>query len=277
MPRVMFWLGYDNPFCEFVKAGWGLGLLGVLSGLLATHGREDGRPGRRDVLRGACTAATAFALLLILALIPLARGRAHLDSATRATWTGDYGLALSSLERAAAVLPVLRENTAYVAQMGLLQYRLGHRDTPEAQLYMAGQCERQSRCFEAESLCLRLLERERLSNAIRRECVRALLRRGIHDLNGNQTEHAIRLLERVVAEEPENLKANYALQLAYLRVGRHGELRELVDRMQWVYACFQVPTVRPVLATAHENLCLAHYREGEPLASYVSWQRTKKP
>ena len=277
VPQLVVSLGYDNPFCEFAGPGWGLAILGIATSLLALLGQDLKAARRRDMLCGMGVALALFVVLLLGALSPLVRGRAYLDRATRATWSGDYAHALECLERAGVILPVLRENSAYVAQSGLLHYRLGFRDTPEALVYLASWYEEDSRSFEAESIWLNVLERGGLPGAIRRECLRALLRRAIHDLNSGQTDHAAELLERILMEAPASLKANYALQLAYLRTERCAELHELVERMHWIYACFQVPTVHPVLATGHENLCLAQYRQEDASGAYASWQRIRKP
>lgn len=277
IPRILFWLGYDNPFCEFARAGWMMAVLGAMlavGGLWAVH--EPGSR-RKAILSGLYASGGVFSVLFTIAMLPFVVGYGRLDEATRATWAGDYSGALRWLESAGRILPVLRENTAYVEQSGLLHYRLGQLDTPEARLHKAGQLEGQSRDQEAEALYLSLLEDAAASGAVRRECLRGLLRKGISSLNSGKTDRAVQLVAFVLAKSPTDLKANYALQLAYLRSGRFRELEALTQRMKWVYGFFHVPTTRPVLATGYENMQLAEFRSGDARAAFENWRQSRRP
>ena len=81
----------------------------------------------------------------------------------------------------------------------------------------------------------------------------------------------------MLREEPCNLKANYGLQLAYLRTGRRAELGSLVRRIEATYAYFQMPTKEIVLASSHENEMLAALRRGDMESTFRYAVKAKKP
>jgi hypothetical protein len=113
--------------------------------------------------------------------------------------------------------------------------------------------------------------------AVHREAVRAILREGTHALNGGRYDSACEWLEFVLREEPCNLKANYALQLAYLRTDRLADVVWLVRRIEATYAHFQMPTKDIVLALSHENEMFAALRAGDADKTFDAAIRTKKP
>jgi hypothetical protein len=81
----------------------------------------------------------------------------------------------------------------------------------------------------------------------------------------------------VLREEPCNLKANYALQLAYLRTDRRVDVVRLVRRIEATYACFQMPTKDIVLALSHENEMFAALRSGDANTTFEAAVRTRTP
>lgn len=277
--RLATWfetLGYSNRFCQFVRSGWAAALCGM--GLLVLgECLPEGRPHRRR-LALALAAGVATCLAWVgAAAVPVVVASQRLEQARRATARGLYDEAAASLDRAAAILPALGEDTSYVAQRGLLDFRRGRGDSPAGRLFHANLLERQGRQGQATLAYRALFASEVRGSAVHREALRALLREGTCALNAGRTDGAIATLEEVLAEDPCNLKANYALQLAYLRADRPADLADLVRRLEATYAHFQMPTKAIVLASSHENEMMAALRGGDADATFGHSIGAKRP
>jgi tetratricopeptide (TPR) repeat protein len=273
---LLEWLGFTEPFCEFIGKGWILALLG-LSGLLTAACVAD-RAVHRDRITHVARLAVAQLIpaAAVAWLLPFAAGH-QINAAQTLARQGDYAGALGTLEGAGEILPIVREDTYYVAQVGLLSHLLGDGERPESLLYRANLLERASRYAEAADGYGRVLANAPADSACAREASRALLRCAIHDLNSGQVERAIDALSAVLDREPCNLKANFTLQLAFLRSGRGDELTRLVDEMRAVYAWFQTPGKKPVLSFAHHNLFVAALDAGRPDEALRQYRRSQRP
>jgi tetratricopeptide (TPR) repeat protein len=236
------------------------------------------REGHRE--RITHSARLAVAQLTVAAIVawalPFVSGD-RVNAAQARTRVGDYAGALRQLELAGRILPVLREDTYFVAQTGLLHHLLGRDDTPEGRLYRAVLLEKSGRDLEAADGYAALLRELPRSSACAREAARALLRCGLNDLNSGRVGLAIEELEAVRSYEPINLKANFTLQLAYLRTGRADELPDLVDQLRATYAWFQSPAKKPVLAFAHHNLFVAALQDGDASEALRQHRKSLRP
>jgi hypothetical protein len=90
-------------------------------------------------------------------------------------------------------------------------------------------------------------------------------------LNAGETESSIQSLETVLNADAANLKANYVLQLAYLRASRFDSLRSLARTMRKTYLSFSDDRRLPIMATAQENLAYASYLENDPMGAQKVW------
>jgi tetratricopeptide (TPR) repeat protein len=277
--RLSTWfetLGYSNRFCQFVKPGWIAALFGMTL-LVLGECLPGGRLARRRVCLAMTAATATFLTGVLLVAIPVVIAAQELERARESTALGLYDAAEKYLDRAVEALPSLREDTFYIAQKGLLDFRMGREDTPAGRLFHANLLERQGRYARA------ILEYEALvlespnGSAVHREALRAILREGAMALNAGRSDNAINWLEQVLREDPCNLKANYALQLAYLRTGRRVDLERLVRQIEATYVYFQIPTKTIVLASSHENEMFAALRERDMNATFRYAVRAKNP
>jgi hypothetical protein len=255
-------LGYSNRFCQFMRPGWVAAMLGACATLMSEC-LPDGRLRRRRLLRAGWASTGAVVAGCLLSLVPLTAASFEIWRAREATFRGRPGAAVRHLRRAATALPALREDTYYVAQLGLLQWRMGWSHLPEARLFAANIVERQGMYDQALEVDRDLVVHMPPDSAVHREASRALLRAGIYALNGGRLDRATELLEAVLHDEPCSLKANYALQLAYLRSSRHRDLVRLVDRIVATYQYFQFPTKSVVMSSSNDNLFLDAVRNGD--------------
>jgi hypothetical protein len=276
LPVLVEASGYSDRFCQFIRPGWFAALAGA-SGILFSSVAAGGVLRPRRVLaavRAGLTMATVGVVLGAGALLATAW---QLDRARDATAFGNDQDACRYLEAAATILPALREDTFYVAQLGLLHWRLGRDDSPYARLARAGLLERDGLGAQALEIDHDLLATEPAGSAIGREAGRAVLRAGINALNSGRIQSAIALLETTIAHEPCDLKANLGLQLAYLRAGRWRDVGRMVRRIEAVYARFQFPTKAVVLSFSHENARLAAFEAGDLETALVEGYKAKHP
>jgi hypothetical protein len=264
------WFGYSNSFCQFAKTGWGLALLGWLAVVLASV-RPSGDPDERlarDALR---SAGLVVAPAVVLALLPAVIGGWEIDRARDAGERGEAALALDRMRLATAVVPILGQTSEIALQRGLLASRLGE-DTPEATLYQARVLETQGKREEAETFFASLLSDDAVPGPVRREAARGILRRGIRELNSGETVPAIQSLEAVLAADPCDVKANYVLELAYLRAARFASVADLAVRLRATYRFFRDDAKMSVLASAQENVAYAAYLQDRPAEAHALWQ-----
>jgi hypothetical protein len=272
---LLDWFGYSNAFCFFVRAGWGLAIAGSLLVSIALCRRPRG-PDRHCIVAASRSGGAALALALAIGLLPAALCAFQVERARVAAERGSYALSLSRLELAERLLPMTRQNSDLVDQVGLLQARLGM-PTPEATLHRAKTLERLGRLDEAEALFASILREGAPAGPIRREASRALLRRGIRELNSGEAKSAIDSLEGVLDADPCNVKSNYALQVAYLRSMRFDSVGPLAARMRKVYRFFNTLTKLPVLAATEENVAYAAYLAGDGMAAHTAWSKLSDP
>ncbi|WP_435011303.1 tetratricopeptide repeat protein [Tundrisphaera lichenicola] len=277
--RLAVWfdtLGYSNRYCQFLNRGWIASLFGMTL-LILGECLPGGKSDRRRFVRAATVGVATFVVGTLAVSIPVVTAARHLERARRATALGLYDRAGDYLRRATAALPALAEDTFFVAQTGLLDFRMGRDRTFEGRLFRANLLERQGRYAQAMQVYQALVAEAPKNSAVGREALRSILREATHALNGGRFDDAVHWFEAVLREEPCNLKANYALQLAFLRTGRRAEIDLLVRQIDATYAYFQMPNKAIVLALSHENAMFAALREGDAEEVFIDAVKVKKP
>jgi hypothetical protein len=268
------WFGYSKSFCLFASTGWGYALTGAVLLLVAVCRARSG-PDRRRIVEACGVGAALLGAASALCLLPAALCAFQIERAHDAAERGLLAVSLERLELAARLLPMIRENGDVVDQIGSLEARLG-RQTPAANLHYAKTLERRGKLDEAQHVFASVL-RESSEGTIRREAERGLLSRAIDQLNSGQAEDAVANLEAVLAADPCNLKANYAMEAAYLRVRRLESVEALAARMRAVYKYFGSITKVTVLAAAQENVAEAAYLRGDALAAHLAKKKLSDP
>lgn len=244
------WLGYTNTFCQFVAPGWFLALLGNVALLLAClfEGRE------LKVMR-IRTQVQRFAFVAVVSCgvawsWPICASR-DLSAAARDVHRGHHANALEKLGMAGRLFPPLQQDTWFVVQLGLSEYRAG-RDTSHARLYQAGLMERGGQKQLANDMLRQVMAQSDTNSAVYREACRGLLRQAIRSLNSGHDKRAIREFESVLRAEPCNIKALYSLQMAHARLGHSDLVDRYRSQMEKVYSFASFPNRKVVLAAAAE-------------------------
>lgn len=276
LQTVLYALGYTNPFCQFIGPGWFVALVAAMGLLLAAWSADGTIQPRRVVVSIRYVLGFGFACS-VAALSPLLIAAFLLAAAREATASGEYELASSYCLEAAAALPILDEDSAFTMQLGLLDWRSGRMDSPHARTCQAEAYERQGQDAVAAQAYRDVMRSVQPGSSVHHEACRGLLRLGIVAFNTGALNRAIELFETVLAQEPCNIKANFALQLAYLRTSKRPELERLVRRIDSIYARYQYPTKMLVVAFSHENAKLAAYLDGDLADSIRHDFRAKHP
>jgi hypothetical protein len=272
---VVFWLGYCSAFCLFARLGWLMALLGA--GCVAASACRGEHRFDFTVMRVACSRCARSSLALLVATaLPAGFCALQIERARSAAERGEFALALGRLEWARTLVPLLRTNGDVVDQIGLLHARLGLQ-TPESMLHSSQVLIRHGRFDEGEGPLVSMEDDPALPLTVRLEAARALLRRGIRQLNAGATAASIATIESVLRSDPGNIKANYALEIAYLRTGRFESVAPLAGQMRKVYHSINTITKPPVLAAVEENVAYAAYFAGDVAAAHAARQLLGDP
>lgn len=251
------WLGYTSSFCQFVSKGWvfamGSFAMFILGGL-RSRGRLDLALARSCLKYG----VASFCVFVSLGMIPIAHTAYQIGEAHKSVQKGLYEGALIRMEKAAWTMPIISEDSYFFAQKGLIAYRAGLA-TPESHYHQASVFERDGFYYQAEQLYSELLDEFGYRADVRRECLRALNRAGVYDLNTQQLESAERKLLRTLAWDPTDLKANYTLQMIWQRMRNDEGLAKLSGDMVTIYTYFQAMNKKPVLNFSRRNLEFSKY------------------
>jgi len=268
------WFGLSDWFASFLKIGWPLALAGAVAVLLALA-REAGPDALRTAQKLVLHGGAVFLALFILALAPVFIGRTCLVAAKRCAQRGEYAPARRLMGWGARCVPAVTQDGEYLMQSGLLATALGL-PGPEAAYYRARLAEDAGFHFQARTMYLEGLSANRSQPALLREDVKGVLRHAAYAMKAGELDSATFLLEQALAADPADLKANYSLQLAYLRSGNIDGLRALQQRMIKVYALFNTPVKEPVLANSVENQAVAELLRGDSAAALKLWIQAKR-
>jgi hypothetical protein len=276
--EITEWFGLGSWFGQCLARGWVFAVAGTVLLLLARLAHSLRRSeGDEAATTAPCVVCGAFAAgVFAIAVGSYFVCAHHLAAACDLARSGDPEVALGALSRAAAALPALGEDGAYVSQVGRLEAEL-RRATPAAAFHRAQRLAEDGFAQQARDAMLAELSVAPPGSALQRELVKGLLSRAIAEMNSGQLNPAIVLLETILAADPANLKANYVLQLACVRAGRLDELRLLTVRMRETYRFLNTPTKRSVLAAAQEHLAVAELASGGPAQALAHWRHAKRP
>jgi hypothetical protein len=275
-PRhLLEWFGYSNAFCFFSGAGWPIAIAGAVSMLIGLCRRPTGIDLGRSTA-AARAGASSLVVLGLAALAPAAGCAIEIERARDALELGATGLSLERLQWAAHLVPAVRRDSGFLEQIGMMQSRLGI-DSAEARLHRAIVLQRQGEFEPADALLASVAGEPSAAEAVRREAARGLLRRGIRSLNSGELANATDTLEAVLRVDPTNLKANYALEIAYLRASRFDAVPALAERVRGIYHYIGTVTKVSVLGANDENLAMAAYLRGDALEAHRAWQKLSDP
>ncbi len=262
LPSLVEWLGFTNTFCQFVRRGWWLALLGMSCLLLYTL-FENGRASMLRMRWAVRTMLWAGCLAAVVAWIPPLRASTILSRAAASTQRGDHDQARRCLIAAGQTWHPLREDTWYIVQRGLTEFRLGT-GSPYAKYHAARACE-EARQFEVAVDAYRdLAQNRRVPSPIRREACRGVLRHAVRAVNAGNWEQAVRGVRLVLEVEPYNIKALYALHLCYVHVGDGAALRDVSMQLARVYAYLNYPDKQIVLGKSNELATKARLLAQQP-------------
>lgn len=270
---LLLWLGYSNAFCQFVGKGWFFAVIGsfmLLFASLRTKGEfAFGRAGLVLVV---------FTIALVGAAVvgwsqPFRASRC-VREARQAFSNQEYARSLQKLNDAVALLPVLAEDTYYVAQRGAIESAL-RRDTEYTRLQSAIGLERQARYDQAFTVLQPLIESE--TPAIRREALRGLMRFAIQDYNSGRFELADQRFQMVLRRQPCNVKLLYLMQVQAIRQSRSHQVDAMRDRMYAASNHFRFGTKKILRAAAQQNCAVATGMHGDANEIWDSQRRAKRP
>jgi hypothetical protein len=255
LDEVLMWLGFSPSFCQFVGRGWFSGLFGsfiLAVSFMRTGREEDGFRGKFNLSPNIPLILVCGAFMLSAAcLIPVVMAGRELTAARTAAAEGRLSESLHHLELMEAWVPVFAYNTDVIYQRGWLEHKSGF-NSEAAQLCSAIREEGEGFDSRAAQSYSDLLERV-ADGPIRNEAYRGALRLAIKDFNAGLIDRAANRLGRLQAIDPTCLKANYALQLTYLRTFRKEELEREVARFEALYGCFQSLEKNGLIAAAHRR------------------------
>lgn len=255
--EIQTWLGYTSSFHQFISKGWILANLSfflILLFLFRSKGTLD-LPLIRYSLK---VSLASFTLLGLLGTLPIAHSAYQMGQAHKAMLRADYEQAYQSLNRATWSMPIIREDSRFFMQKGLIAYRL-KQATPEADYYRASVLESDGFYQQAEVLYSNILQVSGHRADVRRECLRAIARAAVYDMNTQQLELAENKFRQVLAWDPTDLKSNYSLQLILQRKRDIEGITELTATMRRVYQDFAAKNKAPVLQNAERNLEFATF------------------
>ena len=270
---LLLWLGYSNAFCNFVGMGWVMAMIGSSLLLLCSLQRdgifEFGRAG---------LALSFFTACVVLAAgvgwsLPF-RASQHINRSAELSSQRQFAESLAQLQKAVSLLPVLAQDTYYIAQRGTLEKELGQQ-TDYTRLRDGIKLERDGRYDQAYSAISSLVESD--NPAIRREALRGVMRFAIQDYNSARFELSHDRFWVVIRHQPCNMKLLYLMQLQGIREGRP----ELVNSMRdWIYEAtnrMAFGTKVILRSAANQHCAIAAGMESNAQAISDAQDKAKRP
>lgn len=255
LPEITMWVGYTDGFCQFAGRGWFCGLFGSIL-LFASFSRPVRvltEPAKMATWRFLGAALIAGIVLEGLWLVlPLMAG-VEIYQAHRDADIGELAAAKQHLDRAFVFLPSLRFGTDMLFEKGWLDQRTGQTNSPESALVRAIEEEEEHLVGRAWEHYERLLDPKN-PDEVRAEAFRGALRLTLRDLNSGSEAKAAARLAALLNDDPSCIKANYALQLADLRLHRKAELERDVAKFETLYKTFESLGKIAPIASAHKRL-----------------------
>ena len=270
---ILVWLGYSNVFCQFARPGWFHSLIGsVLLMLISLTG-----PAQLNVRRAGFAILYSFVMILagvVFAMQGPFGAKPTLQRAMEATGRGDYQQAREQLELCGRQFPVLRQDTYFIRQLGLIEFRL-QRSTDHARLYQATEHDSYGRYEQAFQIWRSLCDSE--DAAIKREALRAVQRFATQDYNAGRLIPARERLELVLQHQPANVKAVYFLQILAIRENDSAEVYRLCDWMYAITEHLNFSTTKVLKAVSQQNAAVAAAQRGDADETWLRMIGAKKP
>lgn len=270
---LLLWLGYSNAFCNFMGSGWAMAMIGsVLLLLSSLQSKGEFQFPHAGIAISIFTGGLLAASLIGWSL-PF-RASKHIHRSSQLCSQRDHAASLQELQRAVELLPVLGQDTYYVAQRGVLERALGW-ETDYTLLSEAIDLESDARYDQAFARIIQLVESD--DPAIRRESLRAVMRFAIQDYNCARFELSASRFQLVLRQQPCNLKLIYLLQLQGIREGRPEVVFEMRDWMYEASGRMAFGTIKVVRAASNQHAVLAAGMLGDAGATSAAQERAKRP
>ncbi len=270
---LLLWLGYSNAFCQFTRSGWSMSVVGSCILFLVSLQKN----GELVFSRAGAALALFTGLSVIAAIVgwslPFQASR-HIRIASEHMSRCRYQESLQELEKAVTLLPVLAQDTYYVAQRGVLDDRMGV-ESDFFKLKKATTLEGQARYDQAYAMIEPLIHSEIAS--VKREALRAVMRFAIQDYNCARFELARNRLYTVLRAQPCNVKLIYLNQLVGIREGRPKYVDEMRDWMYLATDHFQFNTKKILRAAAQQHCAITAGMTNDEKVIWSALQKAKNP
>ena len=250
---LMRWVGYTNVFCQFVGKGWAMAVVGSVMLYLASLGHRGELVFARAGVTMTVFTVGAAVMSVIGWAVPFA-AVGWVRSAAEASSVGDDQLSLDHLHRAVDWMPVLSQDTYYVAQRGVLDARLD-RDTDFRRLGEVVAHEAAGRYEAAWDGLVPLMDSS--EPAVAREATRAVFRFAIQDFNSGRLRLADQRLRMVHRRQPCDVKAIYVAQILAIRNGRVRRSAEMRDHLRLAADQLNFGTTKVLRAVSEQNQAVA--------------------
>ncbi len=270
---LLLWLGYSNTYCQFVKRGWVMAILGGALLLLVSL-QDNGTLMYHRAGLALAIFTTAAGLAAVAGWSLPFQASQNIRAAAKLCSQGKYDLAQQRLEAAVDALPVLAQDTNYLSQRGVLDQRQGI-DSEYATLRSARALETSGRYEQAYTILRRLVRSE--SAAIRREALRGVMRHGIQDYNCARFELSAHRFRTVLRHQPCNVKIIYLLQLQGIRESRLSSVNAMRDWMYTASSKLNFGTVKILRAVSQQHAAVAAGLEGNPDQIWSALGKAKRP
>lgn len=270
---LLSWLGYSNAFCQFVKSGWGLAVFGGVILLLSTLQQRGELKYHRAGAAILIFVISATALAIVAWSFPF-RASQHVRRAAEDCSRQDFQASRAELEKAVQLLPVLGQDTNYIAQLGVLDLQQNN-DSEYARLRTAELLEGKG-CFDQAFAILRMLA-ESENRAIQREALRAITRFAIQDYNSARFELSYERFSLVLSYHPCDVKLIYMLQLQGIREGRLQLVTAMRDQMYLACERMNFGTRKVLRAAAERHCAIATALTEDAAAVWAAQSRAKRP
>ncbi|MFC7337434.1 hypothetical protein ACFQY0_09630 [Haloferula chungangensis] len=280
LPDLVWWLGYNPAFTQFVAKGWVVSVLGVvmlLIGWLGWRRKDDEQGGRSRDFRVA-GGALAIGLLIWMAagLLPILGASYYLKKAKAAALDDRPDEGRLALEQACAFMPALRFDTGVIYQLGSFDMGCGDGDSMRARLKLAQSLQEDAYDLRAVVELEGLLDRETDDRSVGREVSRMLLRIAVDDANSGRIEDARRRFEMLCQREPTAIQARFYLQLLSLYGSEVEVNRRCREEIECLYKPFQRKEKKGVLSASWLILAQGEMAEGRVAEAAHAREKSRK-
>jgi|GEM_PF-5151651 len=275
------WLGMTPVFWNFLRKTWILSVVGAGLLLLASLSMKPSSGGRALVgtLPGWLFSRLALASAVLVSVVALRVGLAEsaLSVARTAGEAGQFQAAVGALDRAVFWMPALASDSGLVFQRGRWELRnslsgSSATRTPAARLYGAFLAEQRAHRSAAlagyESL---FREENEVSEPVRSEAGRGLLRLGVSAYNSGQLTKAERLFDLVKSAGDARPKLLYADLLLAVQQGNRVDAELAVEQLREVLATLQKPEGRAAIASGRGHVAQLAFDDGDFDAAWESY------